>query len=93
MKLKLQVVQKKALTALAIHNTLETPKEDWDEWAEKAKITISKGEHSAAWLMLRWKLDGVLVCGIPPNSWAVLQENKDIRVYSDEKFHLIYETL
>lgn len=93
MRLKLLVVHKKALPALAIHNTLDTSKEDWDEGADKAKVTISKGEHSAAWLMLRRKSDGVLVCGIPPNSWAVLQKNGESRVYSDEKFHLIYETL
>ena len=47
MKLKLQVVQKKALAALAIHNTPQTTKEDWDLWAFSAKTVVEPEE--AGW--------------------------------------------
>jgi hypothetical protein len=95
MKLKLQVVQKKALAALAIHNTPQTTKEDWDLWAFSAKVVFeiegTEGEKGIHYLVR--SQSGELLWGLPPNFWAVLQKNGDIRVYSDEKFHLIYETL
>lgn len=93
MKLKLQVVQKKPLTAIAIHNTPKTSKEDWDLWAFSAKVALelkdTEGESGLHYLVR--SQFGELLCGLPPNHWAVLQRNGDIRVYSEERFHLIYE--